>query len=127
MFVVPTIVMNGVLFLVRLVLTITFVKEAKVKFSDLKGFSKADGVPLPVAGAVATAELCAALGMLSGVLAQWAGLGLIALMLFTTGLHVFKWHSKYWANKGGWEYDVLMLALAAVIVVFGPGAFVIFG
>lgn len=126
MFVVPTVFVNIVLSLVRLVLTITFFKEARLKFRDLKGFSKADSVPLPVAAFVATAELCAALGMLTGVLSQWAGLGLVILMIFTTGMHIFKWHSPYWANKRGWEYDVLMLVLAAVVVVFGAGAFVLF-
>lgn len=126
MFAVPTVFVNIVLSLVRLVLVIAFFKEARFKFKDLKGFAKADSVPLPVAGLVATAEFCAALGMLTGVLAQWAGLGLVALMVFTTGMHIFKWHSPYWANKRGWEYDILMLVLAAVIVVFGAGAFVLF-
>ena len=76
---------------------------------------------MPAAVFVAVAELCAALSMLSGILAQWAGVGLALLMLGTTSLHIVKWHSPYWANKRGWEYDVLMLVLAAVIVAFGPG------
>lgn len=120
---IPLIAQSVVLLLVRILLAITFFAEAKVKFSDIKAFSKNDGMPIPAAYAIATAELCAAIAMLSGVLAQWAGLGLVLLMLGTTCLHVFKWHSPYWANKRGWEYDVLMLVLAAVIVVFGPGEF----
>lgn len=50
-----------------------------------------------------------------------ARLSAVLLMLGTTCLYIFKWHSPYWANRRGWEYDVLMLALAAVIVAFGPG------
>ncbi len=96
------------------------------KERDIKAFSKNDGVPIPTAYFIATAELLAALGMLSGVLAQWAGVGLVLLMLGTICLHIFKWHSKYWANKGGWEYDLIMLAFAAIIVAFGPGQFVLF-
>ena len=119
----PLIVQSIVLLLVRLLLAVTFFAEARVKFKDIKAFSKNDGMPVPVAYVIATAELCAAIAMLSGVLAQWAGLGLVLLMLGTTCLHIFKWHSPYWANKRGWEYDVLMLVLAAVIVVFGPGEF----
>lgn len=122
-FVVPTLVVNCVLFLVRVMLSVTFFNESYVKFKDLKGFSKRDGVPLPVAGFVATAELCAALGMLSGVLAQWAGLGVMLLMASTISLHIFKWHSSYWAAKRGWEYDLLMLTLASIIVAFGSGQF----
>ena len=126
MFVVPTVFMNGVLLLVRLVLVITFTKESQFKLKDLKAFAKADGVPLIAAAVVAVAELCAAVSMLTGVLAQWAGLGVMLLMVFTTGMHLFKWHSPYWANKRGWEYDLLMFVLAAVVVAFGAGAFTLF-
>ena len=122
-FAIPVIVQSIVLLLVRILLAVTFFAEARHKFKDIKAFAKQDGLPVPAAVFVAVAELCAAMGMLSGVLAQWAGVGLVLLMLGTTCLHIFKWHSPYWANKRGWEYDVLMLALAAVIVAFGPGEF----
>ena len=120
-FTTPLIVQSIVLLLVRLLLAITFFAESRIKFKDLKAFSKNDGVPVPVAFFIASAEFAAAVAMLSGVLAQWAGLGLILLMCGTITLHLFKWHSPYWANKRGWEYDLLMLAFAAVIVAFGAG------
>lgn len=122
-FVAPTVVESIVLLLTRVILSVTFFNECYIKFKDLKGFSKRDGVPLQVAGFVATAELCAALGMLSGVLAQWAGIGVVLLMISTISLHLFKWHSPYWAAKRGWEYDLIMLTLASLIAVFGPGQF----
>ena len=120
-FTTPLIVQSIVLLLVRLLLAITFFAESRIKFKDLKAFIKNDGVPVPVAFFIASAEFAAAVAMLSGVLAQWAGLGLILLMCGTITLHLFKWHSPYWANKRGWEYDLLMLAFAAVIVAFGAG------
>jgi len=123
----PLIVQSTVLLLVRIVLVITFFTEARVKFRDIKAFSKNDGLPIPVAYFIAFAEFCAALGMLSGVLAQWAGIGIVLLMCATICFHIFKWHSPYWANKRGWEYDLLMLVLAAVIVVFGAGQFALLG
>lgn len=124
-FTVPAIVTSIVLLAVRVVLAITFFAEAGGKFRHIKRFSKSDGVPVPIAYLIATAELCAALGMLSGILAQWAGVGLVLLMCATISLHIFKWHSPYWANKKGWEYDLIMLVLAAVIIVFGTGQFVL--
>ena len=120
-FTVPIILQSIVLLLVRIVLAITFFAEARVKFRDIKTFSKNDGVPVPLAYFIAIAELCAAASMFTGVLAQWAGIGLVLLMSATICLHLFKWHSPYWANKHGWEYDLLMLILAAVVVVFGVG------
>lgn len=122
-FTVPILIQSIVLVLVRLVLTITFLQEARVKFRDIKKFAKNDSVPIPFAIFIAVAELCAALSMASGVLAQWAGVGIVVLMCGTIGMHIMKWRSAYWASKGGWEYDLLMLVLAAVIVVFGAGQF----
>lgn len=120
-FPVPDFFQNIVLLIVRIILAITFFYEARFKFRDIKGFAKNDGVPLPVAYLVASAELLAAISMLTGFLAQWAGVGLVVLMLCTIGMQIFRWHSPYWANKKGWEYDLIMLVLSAVIVVFGPG------
>lgn len=120
------VIQSSVLLLVRLVLVITFAEEARVKFRDLKGFAKKDGIPVGLAAVVAVAELCAAFSMASGVLAQWAGIGIMLLMCGTIGMHLIKWHSPYWASKRGWEYDVLMLVLAAVVVVFGAGQFALF-
>lgn len=121
----PAIATSIVLLLIRIILTVTFISEARFKLKNIRQFAKNDGIPLPIAYFVAFAELCAALGMLTGVLAQWAGLGIIVLMIATLYLQIFKWHSPYWASKRGWEYDLLMLALAAVVLVFGPGIFTI--
>jgi putative oxidoreductase len=111
------------LLLIRLIIATTFLAEFRTKARNLRKFAKSDGLPLPVAGFVMTAELAAALGMLSGVLAQWAAAGLILLMTGSMGLHIFKWHSPYWASKGGWEYDLMLLAFASVILIHGPGAY----
>lgn len=121
MFTVPPLVVTLVLLLVRAMLTVAFVRESLLKLKDIRGFAKNDGVPLPVAWIVAIAEGAAALSFASGILTQWAGLGVILLMLVTTSMQIFRWHSTYWAGKGGPEYDLLLLTLAAVVVVFGTG------
>ncbi|MGC2977083.1 DoxX family membrane protein [Brevibacterium sp. FAM 25378] len=121
MFAVPTFIGAVVLLLVRALLTVAFVREFLVKAKDIPAFAKNDGLSVPVAWFVAIAELAAAVSFATGVLAQWAGLGVIVLMIITTSLHVFKWRSKYWASAGGPEYDLLLLVLAAVITAFGTG------
>lgn len=123
---VSAIVMSLVLLLIRVLLSITFFAEARYKLKDIKDFAKRDGLPVPLAYTVAGAELLAAASMLSGILSEWAGVGIMLLMIATTSMHIFRWQSPYWASKRGWEYDVLMFTLAAVIAVFGVGQFRIF-
>ena len=121
MFTVPGFIGAIVLLLVRALLTVAFVREFLVKSKDIARFAKNDGLNIPTAWFVAIAELAAAVSFATGILAQWAGTGVVVLMLITTSLHLFKWHSKYWASAGGPEYDLLLLVLAAVITVFGTG------
>lgn len=125
MFTVPEFVPDIVLLLVRIMLAVAFFREGWLKVKDIEAFSKNDGVPVPVAWIVAIAEFAAALAMLTGVLAPLAGIGIILLMIATASMMIFRWHVTYWAQKGGWEYDLLMLTLAAVIVGFGAGAIAI--
>lgn len=125
MFAVPTVIGAIVLLLVRALLTAAFVHEFLVKSKDIARFAKNDGLSVPTAWFVAIAELAAAVSFATGVLAQWAGLGVVVLMLITTSLHLFKWHSKYWASAGGPEYDLLLLVLAAIITAFGAGSIAI--
>ena len=122
---IPTIFTSIVLLAVRLLLTITFLAEAKIKFKDLKKFATEHVLPIWLSFIIALAELLAAISMFTGLLSRVAGLGLVLLMLITTSMQIFKWHSPYWASKRGFEYDLIMLTLAAVIVVFGTGIFVL--
>lgn len=125
MLILPMVTVSVVLALVRLMLAVAFARECLLKVRDVNKFSRNDGLPVPIAWVIVIAEGAAALSFASGVLAVWAAIGVILLMLATTALHVFKWHSKYWAQQGGPEYDLLLLVLAAVIAVFGPGTFAI--
>ena len=80
-------------------------------------------MPVPVIGLIGLAEGAGALGVVSCVLGQLAALGLLLLMLGTIFIHVFVWKSPYWAEKGGWEYDLMLFTLSAVIVSFGVGVY----
>lgn len=125
MLVFPVVAVSVVLVLVRVMLAIAFARECLLKLKDVRGFARKDGLPVPVAWVIVVAEGAAALSFASGVLAVWAAVGVMLLMLATTALHVFKWRSKYWAQQGGPEYDLLLFVLAAVVAVLGPGDFAI--
>ncbi|GAA1633588.1 hypothetical protein GCM10009700_20970 [Brevibacterium sanguinis] len=121
MFTAPSLVIAVVLLLVRGLLAFTFFHESLLKLKDVRRFAKNDGLPLPLAWFVPIAEFAAALSFATGVLAQFAGIGVVVLMLITISMQNFRWHSKYWAADNGWEYDLFLLTLAAVIAVFGAG------
>lgn len=112
-----------VLMMVRLLLFVTFIYEAWVKFKDIKGFSKSHSMPIVVSYFVATAELLAGISMLTGLLSDWAAIGIMVLMLGTTYMQLFTWKNSYWASKSGWEYDLIQFVFAAIILVFGPGMY----
>ncbi|MFE2656449.1 DoxX family protein [Brevibacterium sp. NPDC059310] len=121
MFTAPPLVIAVVLLLVRGLLAFTFFHESLLKLKDVRRFAKNDGLPLPLAWFVPIAEFAAALSFATGVLAQFAGIGVVVLMLITISMQNFRWHSKHWAADNGWEYDLFLLTLAAVIAVFGAG------
>lgn len=123
---VPADLSDFLLLAVRVIVAITFIASARSKFKDIKKFAKGHDLSVPVATFLAVAELAGGLGVLSGVLGQWAATGLGLIMLATLGLHLFKWHSKYWAQEGGWEYDLTLLVLCLVLVTFGLGRFILF-
>ncbi len=116
---------SAVLLLVRLLVAIAFGFSSFNKFKNIRKTAKNNGMPVPVMTFVALAEGAGALGMASGVLAGFAALGLMVLMVGTIALHVFVWKGPYWAEKGGWEYDLMLLALSAVILVLGTGSFIV--
>jgi putative oxidoreductase len=111
--------------LIRVVVGVAFIVSSKNKSKNIKKFAKNNGLPVPMATAVMIAEMAGGLGLISGVFAPYAALGLMLLMLGTIRLHIFKWRSPYWASSGGWEYDLMLFALASVILIHGSGNFAI--
>lgn len=109
--------------LIRIIVGIAFLVSARNKFRDMRKFAQSHDLPVPAGYFVACAEVAGALGLLTGVLASWAAVGLGLLMISTMSLHIFKWRSPYWASEGGWEYDLLLFTLCMVIVLLGAGSY----
>ena len=109
------------LLLIRVIVSATFFASSVKKLRNVKAAAKNDGIPVPLMGIVAVAEFAGALGMISGVLGRFAAIGLMLLMLVTISFHIFRWKSPYWAEKGGWEYDLMLFALSGVVAILGAG------
>lgn len=109
------------LFILRLFVGLIFVNEARGKLKNVPKFAKSDGLPISVAWGLSFAELAGGLGLIFGVLTQAAALGLMLLMIGSMSFHIFKWHSPFWASKGGWEYDLMLFLMAMTILFTGGG------
>ena len=69
------------------------------------------------------AELAGGLGVISGVLAQLAAIGLILVMLGAIQKKIFTWHTGFWGKSGtnGWSYEIMLVVMNLVIVTTRGG------
>ena len=70
------------------------------------------------------AEVAASLGVIFGVLAQLASIGLILIMLGAIQKKIFVWRTGFWGPSGtnGWSYDTMLVVMNLVIVTTGGGS-----
>jgi len=109
------------LLLVRLVVGFVFVVAVRNKLKDVPAFAEHNGLPVPVAWGLTFAEIAGGVGLIFGVLTQLAALVVMGAMAGSIGFHIFKWKSPYWAASGGWEYDLMIFAMASVVLTVGGG------
>jgi putative oxidoreductase len=69
------------------------------------------------------AELAGSLGVIFGVLAQPAAIGLILVMLGAIQKKIFVWRTGFWGKSGtdGWSYDAMLVVMNLIIVTTGGG------
>jgi putative oxidoreductase len=72
-------------------------------------------------------ECAGALGVMFGVLTQFAAIGLILLMLGAIQKKIFKWQTGFWGKHGtdGWSYDLMIITMNLVIATTAGGRFVL--
>lgn len=111
------------LFLLRVVLGITFIAHGWPKIKDLsatsQGFSQM-GIPMPGLTSLyaALAEFVGGILVVLGFYSGWAALALAVNML---GAMIFvKWKQPF---KGGWEFDLVLFIMAVAVLLAGPGAY----
>lgn len=86
------------------------------------------GIPAPFAVLAILTELVAPLALLVGWGSRLAALGVAGVMLGATATHLpngffMNWFGSMPAGSEGFEYHVIMIALAAVVVFEGGGAY----
>jgi putative oxidoreductase len=111
------------LLLLRLMVGIVFVTSGYKHLKDPETRSKDIEMSKSFTIFLGAAELGGGLGVISGVLAQLAAIGLILLMLGTIQKKIFVWHSGFWGKSGtnGWSYDTMLIVMNLVTVTTGGG------
>jgi putative oxidoreductase len=85
------------------------------------------GFPTPLAALAIATELVAPLALLVGLAGRLAALGIVGIMLGAISTHApngffMNWFGGLAAGVEGFEYHLLAIALAAVVVIDGSGA-----
>jgi putative oxidoreductase len=86
------------------------------------------GFPAPLAALAITVEFLAPFALVLGLLARPAALGIVGLMLGALSTHLangffMNWFGALPAGSEGFEYHIVVIALAATVVLRGSGAF----
>jgi putative oxidoreductase len=111
------------LLLLRLMVGIVFITSGYKHLKDPATRSKDIGMSKSFTMFLGTAELAGGLGVISGVLAQLAAIGLILVTLGAIQKKIFTWHTGFWGKSGtnGWSYDTMLVVMNLVIVTTGGG------
>ncbi len=106
-------------FPIRIMLGITFLAHRLPSYSDfgrVMGFVGSLGLPPETAYVVATLETGGAIAIMSGILTRITA-GMFIIFMASTTL-VVKLSRGF---VGGFEVDLLLLAIAASLIITGPG------
>lgn len=111
------------LLLLRLMVGIVFITSGYKHLKDPATRSKDIGMSKSFTIFLGAAELAGGLGVISGVLAQLAAIGLILVMFGAIQKKIFTWHTGFWGKSGtnGWSYDTMLVVMNLVIVTTGGG------
>jgi putative oxidoreductase len=113
------------LLLLRLMVGAIFFGSGWLDLRDPKNRSKAIEMSVGFTIFLAVAECLGGLGLIAGVLAQLAAVGLILISLGAIGKKMFVWRTGFWGKDGtnGWSYDTMLVVMNCVIITTGGGRF----
>jgi len=77
------------------------------------------GIPPEMQLPIALAEFIGGILLVVGVLTRVTG-AIFAAILLGAIFHI-RWENGFFVSKGGWEWDLVMLAAVLAIIVAGPG------
>lgn len=110
------------LFLLRLMVAAVFGASGLGHLKAPRQRAESIGMSIPFTVFLGIAEIAGALGLVAGVLTQWAAIGLILVMMGSISKKIFEWKTGFWGEKAsGWHYDLMFVAMNLVILCTGGG------
>ena len=112
------------LLLMRVLLGIVFLTSGWKHVTNPEKRSKDIGMGKAFTIFLGAAELAGSLGIIFGVLAQFAAIGLILIMLGAIQKKLFVWHTGFWGESGtnGWSYETMLVVMNLVILTTDGGS-----
>lgn len=112
------------LLLLRIMIGIIFGASGWKHLQDPQARSKDLGLSKGFTMFLGAAELAGGLGVMFGILAQLAAIGLVLIMLGAIQKKMFVWKTGFWGKSGtdGWSYDLIMMVMNLVVVTTGGGS-----
>ena len=112
--------------LLRLMVGGVFITSGWSHLKDPETRAQSIGLSKSITIFLGAAEVAGSLGVIFGVLTQWAALGLILIMLGAIQKKIFVWHIGFWGEKNsGWHYDLMFVVMNLVIMFTGGGRWVL--
>jgi putative oxidoreductase len=106
----------------RLMVSTDFLTSGWLTVKDPVGRGKSEGMPPGFMAFIGAAEIAGSAGLIFGVLARWAALGLILIMAGAIQKKIFISHTGFWGKDGyGWHYDLTLTTMLLMIALSGPG------
>ncbi|HEY7405321.1 MAG TPA: DoxX family protein [Candidatus Angelobacter sp.] len=118
---------DGALWCLRLMVGIVFAASGWGHLKDPEGRGKSIGMSKGFTVFLGAAEMAGALGVIFGVLTQFAAAGLILLMLGAIQKKIFLWKTGFWGKHGteGWHYDLMLVVMNLVIITTDGGRYIL--
>ncbi|HLI03953.1 MAG TPA: DoxX family protein [Terracidiphilus sp.] len=110
------------LLLMRLMVALVFAASGFSHLRSPRERARSIGMSVGFTAFLGAAELAGAIALATGLLVQWAALGLMLLMLGAIYSKAVKWRTGFWGEKSsGWHYDLMLLLMNLVIFTTGGG------
>ncbi len=112
--------------LMRLMVGAVFMTSGWSDLRDPDARSKSIGMSKGFTIFLGASEVLGSLGVMAGVLTQWAALGLILIGIGAVQKKIFVWRSGFWGEKTyGWHYDLMLVSMNLVILFTKGGNWVL--